>query len=217
MRLIKDRIASAKHVTLGLRVTAFVCASTSLAALLAHVFGVLPMVYFLTFFGLPSLLLLFVIAAYAKRINSVVFLNCLWVGLVGGILATMFYDLSRYVFTTSGLFDYNGFKAIYIFGSWISGKPGTTFEAAVAGWIYHYWNGISFAIFYTLLFGRRLWVIGVFYGVFMEACMLGIFPMFLTVTNRLDFIGLSLLGHVVYGGVLGLFAQKYAMNWRDAD
>jgi len=215
MPLTRYRIAGSKKLDFGLRLSAFICASTSLAALIAHMFGVLPMVYFLTFFGVPSLLLLFALAAFGKWIDAKVFVNCLAVGVVGGTLGTVAYDVSRFVFQSSGMFDYNGFRAIYIFGSWITGQPTTTLEAGIAGWIYHYWNGISFAIFYTLLFGRRTWLIGIVYGVLMEACMLGLFPLFITITNRFDFIALSLLGHLVYGGVLGLLAQKYALNWND--
>jgi hypothetical protein len=47
----------------------------------------------------------------------------------------------------------------------------------------------------------------------MEAMMLGLFPLFLQVTDRTDFITISMAGHIVYGGVLGLVAQRHAKNW----
>ncbi len=39
--------------------------------------------------------------------------------------------------------------------------------------------------------------------------MLGLFPFFLRVTNKLDFIAVSMIGHLAYGAVLGLLAQQY--------
>lgn len=138
-------------------------ALVSLGALLSHVFGPLPMAFFLSFFGVPSVLGLFLLAAYARKINASVFLNCLWVGLAGGLVGTLLYDGVRWVLTTFEVFGYNGFKAILIFGSWITGEE-TSHPAAIwAGWLYHFWNGLSFGVFYTLTFGRRHWALGVVY------------------------------------------------------
>ena len=204
------------NVQLGLRVSAALCALVSLLALVAHIFGFLPMPFFLTFFGVPSLVLLFALAALGRRLNARVFLRCLLVGLLGGIVATLAYDLTKYGVRVSGLFDFDGFKAIYIFGGWITGRETSSVTAGVAGWLYHFWNGISFGIFYTLAFGRRHWMYGVVYGGVMEACMLGLFPLFVQITNKIDFIGVSMFGHLVYGAALGMIAQKHALSWKDA-
>lgn len=196
-----------------LRWSGAICAITSLGALVTHLAGLLPMVFFLTFFGVPSLLLLLIMAAYARWIDAPVFLNALLVGVAGGFVATLAYDGIRLLFRTSGLFNYDGFVAIYIFGGWITGQETTTVAAAVAGWAYHFWNGLSFGVFYVLTFGRRHWLYGAGYGVVMELCMLGLFPFFVQVTDRVDFIVLSLIGHLVYGTVLGLIAQRWAWGW----
>jgi hypothetical protein len=206
-------VRSITRTDLWLRVTAGACALTSLAALVAHVAGALPMVFFLTFFGVPSVVLLLALAAHARRLNASAFLAALAVGVAGGLVATLAYDGFRFILRELGVFKYDGFRAIYIFGGWIAGRGVTTMEAAVAGWIYHFWNGISFGVFYTLTFGNRHWLYGVGYGLFMEACMLGLFPLFVRITNRFDFIALSLLGHTVYGAVLGTVAQRYAQRW----
>ena len=196
-----------------LRWSAALCAIVSLGALVTHVFGLLPMVFFLTFFGVPSILLLLVMAAYARWINAPVFLTALAVGLAGGFVGTLAYDGVRLLFRTLHLFNYDGFVAIYIFGGWITGRETTTVEAAIAGWTYHFWNGLSFGVFYVLTFGRRHWLYGAAYGVVMELCMLGLFPLFVQVTDRFDFILLSLIGHLVYGAVLGLIAQHWARSF----
>lgn len=204
-------IASAR-TTLWLRVTTALCALVSLGALVTHVFGLVPMVYFLTFFGVPSVVLILAMAALARRINATVFLASLVVGVVGGFVATLAYDVFRLAIRETRLFDYDGFKAIYIFGGWITGAPSTR-SAAVAGWFYHFWNGISFGVFYSLTFGGRHWLYGVGYGLVMEAMMLGLFPFFLRISDQVGFITVSMAGHMVYGAVLGVVTQRYARSW----
>jgi hypothetical protein len=198
---------------LWLRAIAAMAALTSLGALLTQVFGILPMGSFLTFFGVPSVVLILTLAAMARRINHVVFLRSLSVGLAGGLVATFAYDLFRLGMRETGLFEYDGFRAIYIFGSWIAGSSVDTAPAAIAGWFYHFWNGLSFGLFYALTFGARSWLWGLGYGLVMEAMMLGLFPLFLRITDQVGFIVISLAGHAVYGVVLGLAAQRYAKNW----
>ncbi len=213
---LSNRLRITAGLDARLRWSAAVCASISLLALAAHIFGILPMVYFLTFFGVPSILLLFTLAAFAHWIDARVLLNGLAVGVIGGFVATFCYDGVRLVLNRTLFTQFNSFKAIYIFGSWISGKSSATMEAAVAGWLYHYWNGLSIALFYVLTFGRRHWGYAVGWALCMEALMLGLFPFFLQVTDKIDFIALSMIGHLAYGIVLGLIAQKYAINWEDA-
>jgi hypothetical protein len=196
-----------------LRVAAAVCAIASLGALVSHILDLLPMVYFLTFFGVPSMLLLLILAVLGRRLDAEAFLTCLVVGAAGGLVATLAYDAFRLALRTTGLFAYDGFKAIYIFGSWISGQPATSAPAAVAGWFYHFWNGVSFGIFYALIAGRRHWFYGVGYGAIMESVMLGLFPVFLRITDQTGFIAVGMLGHIVYGAVLGLVTQAYGRAW----
>jgi hypothetical protein len=158
-------------------------------------------------------LFLIAIAAWSRRIDAPTFLTAMGVGATGGFAATLAYDGFRWLLRAAGIFQYDGFRAIYIFGSWISGQPVASREASLAGWFYHFWNGVSFGAFYTLALGRGRVRTGVAYGLFMEACMLGLFPVFIRITNRADFIGLSLLGHLVYGAVLGVIAHRYGRDW----
>ena len=212
MRLRLETLAIDRAM-LGLRAVAAICALTSLAALVAHVAGLLPMVYFLTFFGVPSFVLLLALAAFANRLDAAGFVTCLVVGVWGGIAGTIAYDFVRFILQQTHIFHYDGFAAILIFGSWITGKPTTTWQAGIAGWVYHYWNGISFGIFYLLLAGKRRWWYGVGYGLVMELCMLGLFPTFIRITNQIDFIVLSLIGHVGYGAALGVIGERYGLSW----
>jgi hypothetical protein len=51
---------------------------------------------------------------------------------------------------------------------------------------------------------------------FLEACMLGLFPLFMSIPHPIAFIAVSMFGHACYGVVLGLAAQRWALNWEDA-
>ena len=193
----------------ALRVSLIACALVSLAALVAHVFHLLPMPFFLEVFGVPSLLALYGLAAYARKIDARMLTQGLRVGLLAGIAATVVYDGVRFLVEHGHLFGYNGFVPIRMFGNWITGQPVGSTAAKIAGWSYHYWNGATFGVIYTLAMGRRKWLWGIAYGILMECCMLGLFPMFLRVTSKTDFIAVSMIGHLFYGATLGWLAEKY--------
>ena len=188
-------------------------ALAGLGAIFAHVFGVLEFPYFLSFIGVPSLLLLMTVAEAARRTHVPVFLSALRVGLFAGLAATLVYDGVRLLLNISGIFDYDGFRAIYLFGSWMTRSDPSTVRAAIGGWIYHFWNGASFGIFYALAVGSTHWSWGVAYGLLMEAIMLGLFPQFLNITNPWDFVAISMIGHLFYGLVLGVAVQRYGHRW----
>lgn len=195
-----------------LRWSAVALAFVSLGALVSHVFGWLPMPYFLEVFGVPSLVLLLALAAFAKKINAALLVNGLWVGVGAGLIASLVYDGVRWLVTFTHLFGYTGFVPILMFGHWITGAPLDSTPAAIAGWSYHYWNGMTFGVIYTLGAGRVAWGWGILYGILMECCMLGLFPMFLKVNNRFDFVMVSMIGHVAYGATLGLLARRWLID-----
>ena len=167
------------------------------------------MPFFLEVFGVPSLLAIYALAAYAKKIHAELLTDGLITGIWTGLVATVVYDGVRYVVEHLHPFGYSGFVPIYLYGSWITGLPRTSLAAAAAGWIYHYWNGATFAVIYALSFGKRPWWWGLGYGIVMECCMLGLFPFFLRVSNKLDFILISMIGHLAYGATLGHLTHKH--------
>lgn len=193
----------------ALRISLIACALVSLAALVAHVLHLLPMPFFLEVFGVPSLLVLYGLAAYARKIDAHILTEGLRVGLLAGLAATVVYDGVRFLVERGHLFGYSGFVPILMFGSWITGAPIGSLGSKIAGWSYHYWNGATFGVIYTLAIGRKNWLWGVGYGVLMECCMLGLFPLFLRVTNKVDFIAVSMIGHLFYGASLGWLTEKY--------
>ena len=197
---------------MALRAIAFLAAAVSLAALLGHVLLHVPMVYTLQFVGLPSIVVLLALGVYANRIHEAPLVNGIVVGAVAGCVATIGYDAIRSAIQASHPWGYNGFVPILLFGHWITGAPTGSLPSIIAGWLYHYWNGISFGIMYVMIFANRLWLFGIAYGIVMELCMLGLFPLFIPIANPVGFVLISLIGHLFYGAILGIIAQRYALS-----
>jgi hypothetical protein len=122
-------------------------------------------------------------------------------GLFAGGFATLAYDVCRIPLVHSGL---PIFKAISYFGTLIVGTTSVTPPAEVAGWAYHYSNGIGVAVMYAALFAReRLWTAVVWGTVLELAMLLTPYAEVFGYTRGRQFLGITLGAHLVYG--IGLF------------
>jgi hypothetical protein len=135
------------------------------------------------------------------------------IGLVAGLLATLAYDSSRWIMVTLFHYTFWPFDVYPIFGYAIAGSNIPSNVATVIGTLYHYTNGIMFAIAYTILFAPRGWWAGILWALGLEALMLAIYPGWLHPRAFNEFVSVSMLGHVAYGSVLGSFSQQ-ALKWR---
>ena len=142
--------------------------------------------------------------------------NALAMGAAYGFLATVVYDVIRPLLKQVFHFQYPPFRAITVFGSLITGLPmGHPFGLTV-GWIYHFWNGISFAMMYVLVRPRGGLVSGWAWGLGLQLLMLWVYPSLLKV--RLDdpgFLTMGIVGHSCWGLVLGWCVQKRGHLWAD--
>jgi hypothetical protein len=79
----------------------------------------------------------------------------------------------------------------------------------VRGYLYHYGNGISFALIFAFLFGGAPWWVGVLYAVFfVDAGMMVAMPMMGMPLRASGWIA-ALLAHVAYGAVLGVLLSRW--------
>jgi hypothetical protein len=133
-------------------------------------------------------------------------------GVVAGLLATAAYDVARWILVTVMHYTFLPFDIFPIFGQAIGGT-GLSFGAATAlGIVYHYTNGVMFALSYALLFGPRGWWAGILWALGLEALMLSIYPGWLHPKAFGEFVSVSMLGHVVYGSVLGITARRLLLS-----
>ena len=135
------------------------------------------------------------------------------VGLVAGFLATLAYDSSRWIIVTLFHDTFWPFDVFPIFGYAIAGSSIPHNVATIIGILYHYTNGVLFAIAYTILFAPRGWWAGILWALGLEALMLAIYPGWLHPRTFSEFVSVSMLGHIAYGSVLGSFSQQ-TLQWQ---
>lgn len=142
------------------------------------------------------------------------------VGAGAGLLATVCYDVSRAGLSQLDPSPYNPFEAIRVFGVLLVGQDAAPSAVYAAGLAFHFVNGTSFAVAYTLLFARggqtsvrRAVLMGVGWGLFLELFQLTLYPGWLDIRAYDEFVRVSFIGHLVYGATLGL-AARAGLRWR---
>ncbi len=126
------------------------------------------------------------------------------VGVPAGLVATVAYDVSRWLLVEVGGYTISPFKAFPLFGEALLGAGADGGARTVAGVAFHLLNGMAFGTAYAVWFGTRPWWWGIGFGLGLEAFMLAIYPGWLDLRSLQEFTQMSVLGHVVYGAVLGL-------------
>jgi hypothetical protein len=122
------------------------------------------------------------------------------IGLIAGAAATVAYDLVRLALQVLHLVR-EPFRAIALYGQ--SLLPGSHLGSA-AGWAYHAWNGLTFAMFFAIAVRR----ITVWKSIGWALLLDGLQTLTITEVPGLavgrEFLTASIVGHLAYGAVLGL-------------
>ena len=129
------------------------------------------------------------------------------IGATAGILATIAYDGSKAIFSRLDQTHYNPFETIRVFGVLLSGSANPSIAYPV-GAAYHLLNGTAFGVAFCLLLGRRGVVAGIAWGLGLEFFQLWLYPDWLGIRLYGEFVQYSVLGHVVYGTVLGTTTRR---------
>ena len=188
-------------------------AATGGAAVLAHTFGPVPLSFAVPFVVLPSASIL--VGAMLTRQRRFArlhrFSELVTRGAVVGLGATLLYDAIRPLLVAALGLAFDPYRAIPIFGTLITGLPATDPLTLAAGWIYHYWNGISFGMMFALLrpAGGIGW--GVAWALALQLLMMLAYPTLLKA--RLDdpgFLASGLIGHSLWGIVVGAGIREWS-------
>ena len=183
----------------------------SSAAFFLHMFGVIRMPFFVNFFFMPLIVLMLVVGLYSWQ-RRLPFWRRFRAGLLAGALGLVAYDLTRLIIYKSGVFNYHPFHAIPKLGALVTGLTPEAASSIYAGWIYHIWNGFSYAIIYALVAGPAKWGWGVAWAMILETLMVISYPTFLQVKLDAPFLAISFFGHLCYGTVLGLTVRRFAAD-----
>lgn len=116
--------------------------------------------------GLPGMLVVFAIGIYAHYAGYPRLANRIAVGVVGGIALTAALEVIRSAGVHLG---YLLEDEPTMFGAMITGADhmaAPTLVSYTLGIVYHFFNGISFALVYSIVFGRTRWWGPVLFSVF---------------------------------------------------
>ena len=210
------------------RAGVFLLGATSITALLAEFYGAATMRSFVLWVQLPATLLLLVWALADRSRGSRRLWHAVAVGAAAGFVAAVAYDIFRLPFVYATDWHLDGwlpalklFKVFPRFGAMILGQaleqPTYSAAAQVAGWAYHFSNGITFGIMYLALIGdaaRRAWWWGVVFAVGLElGLLLTPYTQLFGIKVTPAFIVVTLTAHLIFGAVMGLAARRW---WRPA-
>jgi hypothetical protein len=157
---------------------------------------------------LPSIVFLAAIAVFARR-GEHWLSRTIVLGALAGAIATVALEIVRLI---GFHFDYMPGNLPRLMGVLLLDRfaLGPSPASDIAGWAYHFWNGASFGIIYSLLLGtRRRWV-GPIFGL---AVGLGFLVSPVVISLGVGYFGLQysygfpitvLLAHFAFGGALGV-------------
>jgi len=93
---------------------------------------------------------------------------------------------------------------------------GPSFWSNIAGWAYHFWNGASFGIIFSLIFGRGKTWMGIIYAILIgigfmvspATKTLGIGAFGLQFKDGYQFLTTVVLAHLAFGSIVGWIIYK---------
>lgn len=135
------------------------------------------------------------------------------IGFMAGLLGTAAYDLSRFLLIKITGIHFWPFDIFNIFGRAILGPSAHGFWVAPVGLAFHFLNGITFAISYTILLGKRGPLFGILWALGLEILMVVFYPRWLNIKFMNEFISVSVFGHLIYGIVIGYLAKRLLIKY----
>jgi hypothetical protein len=180
---------------------------TSIAALLAEVYGVVDMAAVGRFVTLPGLIGLAVLGSgnVVKGPAGEELRRRLRVGAVGGVIGTLGYDVFRIPFAVAGR---RLFAPIDSYGMFLVDADLSSSVSDTVGWLFHLSNGVTFGTAYALVMARRHWGWGVLWGLILESAI--VLTPFRERYHLHDWtaIGIAYAAHIPYGYAVGWMAQR---------
>jgi hypothetical protein len=184
------------------------CGVASGGALVVAILTDRPLWLSATFILVPAFVCFVALTTIARRHQQQLFLIRLEAGAIGGLVATLAYDVSRWAVEVTDLASTNSFVAMPHFGAGLTGLTIHDGAAIATGWVFHFVNGVGFGIAYMMVMAGRRWYWAVLYGLGLEVFMVALYPQWLGVTLSREFLSVSIGGHIAYGAVLGIVAER---------
>jgi len=129
-------------------------------------------------------------------------------GARAGVIATIAYDLARFGLVALAAMNFQPFHVFELFGQGLVGADAKGPAVFAAGAAFHLANGTGFGIAFALLVKRPTIVKGIVWAMFLELAMVALYPSWLQMQALGEFLEVSVLGHAVYGIVLGTLTRQ---------
>jgi hypothetical protein len=182
-------------------------ASMSGLAILLHAFAGVHLAFSIIVLAPMTVLALLCLFTRAQPRSREIFVQRFAGGFFAGFMGLLAYDMVRWLILISGTVPFNPFRAIEVFGLLILQTDVDTWLTKTAGWLFHIWNGLAFAVMFTLALGRgRLWW-AIAWSLVLETAMLSTYPSMFRIMLDWPFFAVSFIGHLAYGLALGLAAR----------
>lgn len=199
------------------RLLAAVCLVLGLGSvwpLLAWVYNLGSFAGWFWFLALPGAFLVAAVAIVCNRRGVFPALQvAIGAGVLGGIAATVFYDIVRVPFLVVG---YRLFAPISTYGVLMTLAPTSSPFTETLGWLYNFMNGTLFGVAYAMIaLGRRWWWAIPFALGLETMTVVTPYADLYSLRGKPDVIAIAYGAHVFYGAALGLVVQR-AGAWRDA-
>lgn len=222
---------------LGLTIVVIILSTISSSLVILPPLGIIPYATFRDVAIIPSVIVIFVIGILSRskfpRLS-----NRLFKGMAAGIVASFALEAIRipgYMFakwlpmdsmiSLPGLFLTEKITALSEVKQTImqSGVPMNLYhaplDAFIAGGLWHFWNGATFGIIYTLLIGKGRWWYGMIWAFIIEIGMM--FAPYLIIMkgpfgiehmDGYNIFVITLIAHLAFGAILGIIVQKWKKN-----
>jgi len=138
------------------------------------------------------------------------------IGASAGLLATLAYDAVRYGLVSLMSWSLDPFHAWSLFGEAILTAHSSGGARFAVGAGYHLLNGLGFGVTFALIVRRPTWWLGILWGLLLELSMALLYPRWLRIAQLQEFLTMSVVGHLVYGAVLGALCAGSVRRWCDA-
>jgi hypothetical protein len=206
----------------------FLLAATSIAALLSEFYNICPMRLFTAFVFLPAVVAILAFTFLDRASGDGQLWRAVWIGIVGGLLAAVAYDIFRLPFVFAKEWGIQSivppmqlFKVFPRFGAMILGQPieqeHYSMPAQLIGWAYHFSNGATFGVMYMAMVGngtRRHWAWAVLFAMGLELGMLFTpYPKMFGIIVTARFVVVTLIAHGIFGVELGLCVRWLTRRW----
>jgi hypothetical protein len=177
---------------------------------------------------MPAVVVLFGFAVFDRLRGDGILWRAVLIGLVGGLLAAVAYDVFRLPFVfakewgiASIVPPMNLFKVFPRFGAMVLGQPieqsHYSLTTQIVGWIYHFSNGATFGVMYVAMIGnptRRHWAWAVAMALALEIGMLLTpYPQVFNIAVTTRFIAVTVAAHTIFGVGLGLAVRAIARRF----